>query len=71
MRPWCGRPNNRVKKEGAAGYYQKYAYLSGAQKEAAEKLLGKVSKCPACDALTYSDEGNNCTVCGNPKSKEE
>lgn len=66
--PCCGRPNNRANKEGAAGYYQKYAYLSGAQREAAQKVLGQINKCEHCHALTMGDP---CTVCGNPKPKEE
>lgn len=66
--PCCGRPDNRANKEGAAGYYQKYAYLSGAQRQAAEKLLGQISKCDSCDALTYSNEDNHCLVCGSAKT---
>lgn len=64
----CGRPNNRAKKEGAAGYYAKYAYLSSSQREAAEKVMGSVAKCTTCDALTMGDP---CTICGQPKSQEE
>lgn len=67
----CGRPNNRTKKEGAASYYQKYAYLSGNQKQSADKLLGQISKCITCDALTYSDDQQACTVCGDQKKVEE
>lgn len=66
--PCCGRPNNRAKKEGASSYYKRYAYLSGPQREAAQKIVGKISKCLSCDALTMGDP---CTVCGDPKAKEE
>lgn len=66
--PCCGRPNNRQNKEGAAGYYQRYAYLSGAQREAAQKVLGEIGKCTHCDALTMGDP---CTICGNPKPAKE
>ena len=62
MAPCCGRPNNRQKKSGSAGYYEKYAYLSSHQKEQQVKVSG--SKCESCDALTMGDP---CTVCGNPK----
>lgn len=64
----CGRPDNRANKQGAAGYYQKYAYLSSHQREQAEKIVGKIGKCEECDALTM---GNPCTICGNPKKEEE
>ena len=63
----CGRPNNRANKEGAAGYYRKYAYLSTRQIEQAGKVVGHVGKCKYCDALTVGDP---CTICGNPKEKK-
>ena len=66
--PCCGRPNNRENKEGAAGYYKKYAYLSSSQQEAAEKIVGQIASCPSCDALTMGDP---CTICGTPKTKKE
>lgn len=64
----CGRPDNRGSKEGAAGYYNKYAYLSSAQREKAQKIAGNIGKCFNCDALTAGDP---CTICGNPKIKKE
>ena len=57
-----------MNKEGAAGYYQKYAYLSSSQQEAAQKVVGKISTCASCDALTVGDP---CIVCGNPKVQKE
>jgi len=64
----CGRPDNRVNKDGAAGYYQKYAYLSSAQRAKADEIVGKIGKCTSCDALTMGDP---CSICGNPKPKKE
>jgi recombinational DNA repair protein RecR len=64
----CGRPDNRANKQGAAGYYQKYAYLSTHQRKQAEKVVGQIGRCESCDALTIGDP---CTVCGNPKAKKE
>lgn len=64
----CGRPNNRQNKEGAAGYYQKYTYLSSHQREQAEKLVGQMGRCEKCDALTMGDP---CTICGAPKTQKE
>jgi recombinational DNA repair protein RecR len=64
----CGRPNNRQNKEGASGYYQKYAYLSSHQREQAEKIVGQMGKCIPCDALTMGDP---CTICGKPKTTKE
>ena len=61
--PCCGRPNNRNQKGGAAGYYERYTYLSSRQRARQEKLVG--SKCESCDALTVGDP---CSVCGNPKT---
>ena len=66
----CGRPDNRVNKEGAAGYYQKYAYLSSSQREAAQKVVGQITTCDSCDALTMT-ANNSCIVCGNPKESKD
>lgn len=71
MSPCCGRPDNRANKEGAAGYYQKYAYLSSHQRDQAEKLSALAGKCDACDALTMSNGEGNCTICGNPKKSKD
>lgn len=64
--PCCGRPDNRAKKEGAAGYYERYGYLSSGQR-ARQKGLG-ISRCEKCDAFTAGDP---CGVCGDPKTKKE
>lgn len=61
MSPCCGRANNNSKK-GAAGYYERYAFLSSAQKEQQIKIAG--NSCSICAAITIGDP---CSVCGNPK----
>jgi len=63
--PCCGRPSNNAKK-GEAAYYERYAFLSSAQKERQAKVAG--SQCQTCKALTVGDP---CTVCGNPKSEKQ
>ncbi len=60
----CGRPDNRNKKNGAAGYYERYGYLSGSQRQK-QAALG-ISSCTTCDAYT---SGDPCTICGHPKPK--
>ena len=60
--PCCGRPDNRQRKSGAAGYYDRYTYLNSHQRAQQLKVSG--SKCEHCDALTVGDP---CTVCGNSK----
>jgi hypothetical protein len=62
----CGRPDNRVNTKGAAGYYERYAYLSSHQRAKQAELSG--SKCLTCDALTLGDP---CTVCGTSKTKSQ
>ena len=62
----CGRPDNRANKGGAAGYYERYAYLSSHQRAKQLELSG--SKCKTCDALTMGDP---CTICGAKKTKPE
>ena len=62
----CGRPDNRAGKGGPASYYEKYAYLTGAQIAKQAELVG--SKCTQCDALT---SGDPCTICGKSKTQEE
>jgi len=63
----CGRPNNRASKGGGeAGYYARYAYLSGHQRAKQLELLG--SKCSKCDALTMGDP---CNICGTKKTEAE
>ncbi len=62
--PCCGRPDNASK--GAAGYYERYAFLSSPQREKQMKIAG--SSCTTCTAITVGDP---CSVCGNPKPKEE
>lgn len=63
--PCCGRANNNTSK-GAAGYYERYAFLTGAQKEKQLKIAG--SNCSTCTAITVGDP---CSVCGNKKNSEE
>lgn len=59
----CGRPNNNPQ-NNKSNYYQRYGYLTSAQKEAQLKLHG--SKCSKCDALTIGDP---CSVCGTAKAE--
>ena len=66
MSPCCGRPNNRNKQGGEAGYYARFAYLSSHQKARQAQLSG--SKCEACAALTVGDP---CSVCGKAKNEEQ
>jgi len=61
----CGRANNRSKKEGAAGYYERYGYLNSNQR-AKQRGLG-ISTCKSCDAFT---SGNPCSICGKSKTKQ-
>lgn len=60
----CGRPNNNASK-GEAGYYERYAFLSSAQRERQLKVSG--SSCSTCDAITTSDKQNRCQICGQNK----
>lgn len=62
----CGRPDNRANKGGAAGYYERYAYLSSHQRAQQAELIG--SKCSDCDALTMGDP---CSICGKKKTTPE
>lgn len=67
--PCCGRPNNRANKldkNGAAAYYERFAYLSSHQKEQQQALVG--TQCASCAALTVGDP---CSVCNNPKTPNE
>lgn len=64
----CGRPDPRNKKSSEQLYYERYGYLSRAQKNRHAEIAG--SKCTHCDALTISDVENKCTVCNNPKPVE-
>ena len=61
----CGRANNNASK-GAAGYYERYAFLSSPQRAKQLEIAG--SSCSTCTAITVGDP---CSVCGNPKSQEE
>jgi len=63
--PCCGRANNNANK-GAAGYYERYAFLSSAQKEKQLQIAG--NNCVTCSAITVGDP---CSVCGNPKNEEK
>lgn len=67
--PCCGRPSNRNQKSGPKAYYERYAYLSAAQKAKRDALVG--TKCATCDALTFNNENGSCSVCGNPKVSQE
>lgn len=60
----CGRPDNRNKKSGEAGYYERYAYLNSHQRKRQADL--GISTCKKCDAYTAGDP---CSICGNPKQK--
>jgi hypothetical protein len=60
----CGRPNNRANKKGAAGYYERYAYLSSHQRQKQAEL--GITYCKTCSAYT---SGDPCAVCGTPKQK--
>lgn len=64
--PCCGRPDNRVNKGGAAGYYERYAYLSSSKRAKQAEIVG--STCKTCAALTMGDP---CSVCGGSKTKKE
>lgn len=63
----CGRPDVRNKKSSQQAYYEKYAYLSKAQKAQKDALLG--TNCTTCAALTFNDAQGNCSVCGNAKNQ--
>jgi hypothetical protein len=60
----CGRPDNRANKGGAAGYYERYAYLSSHQRSKQVEVTG-ASQCTTCSAYTMGDP---CAVCGNTKT---
>ena len=65
----CGRPNNRANKldkNDAEAYYERFAYLSSHQKAQQLQLVG--SQCTSCAALTVGDP---CSVCGEPKIPNE
>ncbi len=64
--PCCGRTDNRANKGGAAGYYERYAYLSSSKRAKQAELVG--SKCTTCAALTMGDP---CSVCGGSKTKKD
>ena len=63
--PCCGRTNNNAKK-GASAYYERYAFLSSAQKEQQLKIDGV--NCTSCSAITIGDP---CSICGNPKTSNK